>query len=218
MSVKKTNHAVDLDYRPDCYWNVPERMLANIKGEWRRELIRNAAEAGSLDEVPSELFADEVPREVYEEVFPKDSRAGEFLPDFLSGEVEIARIVMPMTSNGVVSFRARQVAGEIHYRAVDQVQKDYVVSPDRSLRPLTLGQVLDLVNNSTKRDVENPDFRFIDWLTEAAEFMPFLEVFLAHVCVNSPYYPELSTWYVHQLDEWLRQRDAQLELDEPDLD
>ena len=58
MSVKKTNHAVDFDYRPDCYWNVPERMLANIKGEWRRELIRNAAEAGTLDEVPSELFAE----------------------------------------------------------------------------------------------------------------------------------------------------------------
>ena len=218
MTVEKIRPVFDLGFRPECYWDVPERMLANVKGEWRRELIRDAITAGSLDDVPTELFADEVPREVYEEVHPKDARAGELLPDCRREEVEIARIVVPMTSNGVVSFRARRDDGGIRYRALDQLRNDYVISPDRSTQPLTLGELLDLINTSTKRDIEDPDVLFIDWLTEAAEFMPYVETFVAHVRVNSPYYPDLWDWYYDQIEEWLRQRDDTLGLDDPEID
>ena len=54
----------DLDYRPDSYWDTPEAIHANIKGDFRQRAVKDAIAAGELDEVPSPIFADEISDEL----------------------------------------------------------------------------------------------------------------------------------------------------------
>src|SRR4051794_3027842 len=116
-----TTRPIDLRFRPESYWTVPETVLANIKGEGRRRAVRVAIELGKAHELPPLLLADDLPAPLLRQVLTMHPRhwGGETLPDYLPGEVEIARVVLPDTVLcDVVSFRASRVDRGIAFRVV----------------------------------------------------------------------------------------------------
>jgi hypothetical protein len=99
---------INLDYRPDSYWDGPETLVANIKGDVRKRTVVSAIEKGKADSLPAEAFADSV-TEDDKEALTERGRAflgGEELPDYDNGEIEIARICINPFTHRVISNRA----------------------------------------------------------------------------------------------------------------
>jgi hypothetical protein len=83
---------------------------------------------------------------------PQDS-CGEYLPGYRASEVEIVRIELESTTADVISVRARLVGrkrARIQYKVVDEYRSEFVFKPHSSTRPLTLGQLIDSLD-----EVEN---------------------------------------------------------------
>jgi len=109
----KTYESIDYDYRPESYWeeeDVLTTLLRNVKGTQRRRMIRDYYEEGRIEELEEELARDtltEESRDALGKIHPV-FMGGEYLPDYLPGEVEIARIELRSTTADVISIRARR--------------------------------------------------------------------------------------------------------------
>jgi hypothetical protein len=116
--------AVNLEYRPDTYladWCVPAALVQNVTGEARRAELFRACTGGArvqggtlIDEpprpLPARLLADRLPpaeRARYVAGDPLARVSGEYLPPYLPGELEIARVVLDLRPQLVYSMRAR---------------------------------------------------------------------------------------------------------------
>jgi hypothetical protein len=95
---------------------------------------------------------------------------GEYLPSLESDQIEIARIELKSTTADVISVRARKDGAAICYSVVDEYDAEFRVAPQRTLKPLTLWQVI----------------RLIEWNRAFGD--DFAHVF-------SPFYPDLSLHY-----------------------
>ena len=90
----------NLDYRPHGYWGPQEvgtYIGARIKGELRRQAAVAEADAGYRDPI---IAAESLPddhRSAAGAIHPC-FMGGEYLPDFLPDEVEIARVTMQSTT------------------------------------------------------------------------------------------------------------------------
>jgi hypothetical protein len=149
----------DLDFRPPTYWpDLPneQTVLAQVKGTVRQEIARQLLEgehaptAEDLDFVLDEQLDDEA-REQWGRLDPQ-MLGGEFLPDYLEGEVEIARIVLASVTGDVFQLRARRDSGLICYRIVDEYEdqrgpdETYLLTPSSSRAPLSLRELIWLVS------------------------------------------------------------------------
>ena len=119
---------IDLGVRPTSYWanNDPvSAIVQNIKGQNRREMAR-------------------------------DFIAGEYLPDYKTGEVEIARVVMQTSTQDVFTVRARRVSpgGRFTYRVADEYNATYVPGIKSSRGPLSLAQLVSLIDGITGDEIE----------------------------------------------------------------
>lgn len=153
----------NLSFRPRTYWpaeSVLQGFLGNIKGEVRRQTAKQALEKAELPAgwlLQPSLEADQ--REVFGSIHPM-CLGGEFLPNYLPGEVEIARVTLASTTMDVYSIRARpDDDGLIHYRIVD----DYSDDPDMphfdcpiqsSAEPLTFGEIVALMGDCRQEEGE----------------------------------------------------------------
>jgi hypothetical protein len=134
---------------------------------------------------------------------------GEYLPDFLDGEVEIARVTLASTTMDVTSIRARIVDGGYEYRVVDEYEEEreteFDVQPKSSDEPLTLGQVIDIIDTSEL--VSGPrDMNFQGGAT-AEEIFNF-------ATVTSVYYPDLETYFDTADEKWLEEKQREEEEEE----
>ena len=200
----------DLKYRPHSYWgprDLETHYGARAKGELRRETGLALLGEGIADEgiLTSSLPDDE--RAAAGRIHPW-FMGGEYLPDYLSNEVEIARVTMKSTTMDVISVRARYTKHRIKYRVVDEYAdfwgKDrYVMRPATSTKPLTLKQVIDVINLNEL--VEEP--REINYDGGCAcspdEIFDFSTV-------SSAFYPALSRWFDDANDEWLQREQVRL--------
>lgn len=137
---------IDYDYRPVSYWNdetLAQAILKNVKGELRREKIRQALEEGSIEDIPEEILGDALAdnvRTATGRIHPW-FMGGEFLPDCAPGEVEIARISLESTTHDIISLRAgRKDDGTIGYTIADEYEgmSSFHLSRQSSELPLTL--------------------------------------------------------------------------------
>jgi hypothetical protein len=193
----------DLDYRPTSYWGTPRARFANVKGEARRKAICQALEEDRVDEVPAELRADALSPELRDQVgrTHPSYMGGEYLPGYLPGEVEIARVALESTTGDVYSIRARRVGGRIRYRVVDEYEGAYRTSPQSSSRPLTLRQLIRLIDT-----VPNDSTDAVGLVASARDpevAGPDLEGMADFAQVSSTFYPELERWYGEDAAEWL---------------
>jgi len=200
----------DLKYRPHSYWGpqgLETHYGARAKGELRRETGLALLGEGIADEgmLTSSLPDDE--RTAVGRIHPW-FMGGEYLPDYLSNEVEIARVTMKSTTMDVISVRARYTKHRINYRIVDEYgdfwgTDHYVMRPATSTKPLTLKQVIKVINLNEL--VDEP--REINYDGGCAcrpdEIFDFSTV-------SSVFYHELASWFDDANDEWLHREQARL--------
>lgn len=153
----------DFAYRPATYWpDLPteESVLAQVKGTVRRDVAR------SLLEEPDDTAPDGVGdfplapdlgslEELWGSFHPSHL-GGEFLPDLDDSEVAIARVELDSVTGDSYEVRARRASdGRIHYRVVDEYWDDgsrFDVEPEASDEPLTLGQLIELIDTARRAD------------------------------------------------------------------
>lgn len=186
----------DMDWRPDDYWDEDGYGEYTPLNEFERRM--------ELAEASGDWSDCELP------VVPFAMRGGDFLPRLRGNEVEIARLSLDSTTWDVISIRARRVGRRIAYRVVDEYETNYVIRPKTSKRPLTLGQLIALIDGlSDGEQSRSPtalrDDQLIygdpDQIEETADF----------VTVSSPYYADLEDWYTRQAMEWAETRLAERE-------
>lgn len=208
------NRQFNLAFRPATYWpDSPgtRAVLSRIKGTARRRIVQDAITAdgpGGFPEIYEESLSD-MNRKAWGRMHPSQM-GGEWLPDFLPGEVEIARLEYASVTADVVSIRARPADGEIRYRIVDEYEDAYVSAVESSREPLTLGETIDLLSHShhpaapTDLIVEVA-YGLIEgvWEDSFRSGEPPDEVLKnPFIAVSSPLYP-LAEYYENRAAEWL---------------
>jgi hypothetical protein len=141
-------------YRPKSYWSESsplDAILRNVTGENRRRIIKASWLAGDIENIDPEILRDELEGEVRTglgRIHPS-FLGGEFLPPYLPGEVEIARILLKSTTSDVISLRARPVPNRIRYRIVDEYSGKFWLPITYSEKPLTLGELVTQFEEGT---------------------------------------------------------------------
>ena len=207
MSVEKS--VLDLGYRPESYfWPITHEthLIAAIKGERRRNLIRAAFDANTvtpLDEHYAAPVLDEQDRRALGRLHPS-FMGGEYLPNRQETEVEIARINIDSTTSDVTSVYAKAGKSRIYYRVVDEYNGD-TLSDKRtrtSKRPLTLAELVEFFLGA--------------WpLNEVLE-MNELDREGAHDFTHpsSEFYPEFSAAIRAKINEWCPEKEPEESDDE----
>ena len=108
--------SLDLRFRPASYWDHTDpvtAILSGIKGQNRCDMVREFV-SGRMPEELGEIHPDLVANTLAETIrkalgaIHPSWMGGEYLPDYLPGEVEIARIVLASATQDVISIRARR--------------------------------------------------------------------------------------------------------------
>jgi hypothetical protein len=209
---------IDLQFRPASYSDHPDpvsAILSNIKGQNRRRMAhifitgQGRPELGALPSGFLEPSLDRATRSYLGSQHPS-WMGGEYLPDYLPREVEIARIVLDSVTRDVISFRARRRCGgrRILYRVVDEYPDDggpWTCRPASSVRPLTLGGLIQLIDGA-----RSPDF-----LGQTGS-LPLLyleyqegcdpDELLTFVTVESDCYPHLTLYYQEKARLWVERK------------
>lgn len=146
---------------------------------------------------------------------------GHYLPKMAAAEVEIARVTIESTTRDVVSVRARRQGERIKYRMVNEHGTVFVVQPSCSDRPLTMSELIGLIDtsipegeeerwrgqsNNLRNNVlmEPEEVIGIDHLApESVKSMTEPERLLNNVKITSDFYPELEAYYEDDAREWV---------------
>jgi hypothetical protein len=135
MRPKTTIYAgIDYNFRPDSYWAAPanplEVALLNMKGQRRRQMVRDYYAAGKLEELGDNLLSDSLDDEARNCLgfIHPTFMGGEYLPDCGRRELEIVRIELESTTYDVISLRARPVGSRIRYSVVDEYKSEFIHS------------------------------------------------------------------------------------------
>jgi hypothetical protein len=172
-------------------------LLSRIKGEHRKRDARKLLETGWMEELREFLLAeglDDETRAMVSRMHPM-LMGGEYLPDYEEDEVEIARVSLKSTTADVISIRARPSPEGIRYRIVDEYEKVFHCGPEVSERPLTMGELIELVDK-TEADVwQGRDLVscWRDYNLEADDYDPeYAEELVDFVTVSSDFYTQLQ--------------------------
>ena len=211
----------ELKWRPGSYaeFDDPVALVLNgIRGQMRREMARDMLTAkgehrefidtqlgpiqpGLLEERAHENFIHTMSG-FHSPVW----MGGEYLPDVDSSEIEIARIILQSVLMDVISIRARWRWGRYHYRIVDEYESTFDISRKSSNKPLTLGQLIDLLQSSSCPDWTCPCGMVEGfWEAEREHGMESLEDNVNFASIESDFYPKLSDWYDQLGEEWIAQ-------------
>ena len=150
---------IDYGFRPMSYWVDADpiaSVLRNVTGENRRQIIIEFLKESRLEGLDPRLLADEVDESTrirLGQIHPS-FLGGEYLPEYLYGEVEIARICLLSTTQDVITLRARPVEQGIAYRVVDEYDGQFTLPIPTSSEPLTLGEVATQFSQGRLHDLE----------------------------------------------------------------
>lgn len=191
----------NLTFRPRSYrvYDDPKKKVrATVKGTVRRAVAEAALDgdpAGPTDPFCFDESLAEQERALRSSFHPM-LMGGEYLPDLLAGEVEIARVEYQSVTGDVVSIRARWDEVVIRYRIVDEYHDggdnyaDHACAADQ---PLSLGELIGLI------DAAGLVLPVIEMNHEGGSDVEELVDFAT---VSSAFYPELDSWYAEVVAEW----------------
>lgn len=182
----------DFDFAPRTYWPGEwATELTQTRGSWEKWFKQGLAHEGRplLGGTPASL------------------NAGEYLPGFLPSEVEIARIELASALGDVTSIRARPAEnGGIDIRVVDDDDWRYVWAPTWSQGPLTMRELISLIDAAYAEESEEDGTGFTtrhwDHVVENGSLQDAIEF----VRISSFYYPRLEQYYQHQATLWMQSR------------
>lgn len=191
---------IELSFRPASYFgprSLRRHTASRINGRVRRGAVERALGAG--EDVPAALLESTLDPDTLAAVTSIHPQllGGEFLPPYAEGEVEIASVSLRSTTADQVSVRARMAGGRILYRVVDEYEGEYIADdwePRSSCRPLTLGQLIGLI------DAAYDVFEIAHTNMEGGADRESMEEF---VTVSSAFYPQLELHYAEMLDAFL---------------
>jgi hypothetical protein len=174
-------------------------------------MIRNFYEQGRLDQLVPVAAADglsDEDREGLGAIHPS-FMGGEYLPGYRRAEVEIVRIELDSTTPDVITLRARPIGRkrpQIAYSLVDEYETEYKIRPARTARPLTLGQLITLLDD-VDTDVTEREWLRHGWVLSLNESNRTLDngdpaPYRDFTRVSSEFYPELSKHYERLFDRW----------------
>ena len=194
---------IDLDFRPAGYFwplSLASHLLGTVKGAVRQYHIPSLIGQNRLDELEDWLAHESLPDEVRTatgRVHPI-LMGGEYLPNLLKGEVEIARISLRSVTGDVISVRAARGNRRIRHRIVDEYNCETLngVTRRTSIRPLTLGQLERFIEGSSGgMDIVRRNIPYGGG--DPKEYEKFLRA-------TSPFYPELTALYQQRFDELVK--------------
>jgi hypothetical protein len=216
LSALGASSDVDLTFRPASYFRpqrLTDQVTSKITGSVRRRLVQEALDAG--EDVPPALLEGTLDEETLDAItgFHPALLGGEFLPRQQRGEVEIARISLESTTSDQVVLRARRSGARLRYTVEDEYEGEYVdpaYRPRSSTRPLTLGQLVSLIDSAY--DVFDVIRMNLDGGSDVRDMASF-------VAVTSEFYPQLESLYERRIAAWLAENYAPDEAEnEPDAD
>jgi hypothetical protein len=193
---------IDYAYRPASYFNDldPEALIVNsILGEERRKDVQSRLASRDFDpmvwgEWLTDSSLDDSTRKQIGQVHPR-FMGGEYLPQFEEDEIEIARIVTASVMQDVTSVRARRQGKRIYYRVVDEHEVTFTMNRQWSLIPLSLKELIELINRSNQRGDTMANglvFSILDWNLHADADPDAMRNFIS---VSSTFYSELGCYY-----------------------
>jgi hypothetical protein len=149
------SNKLDLDYRPQSYFWADEigvLLTSQIKGAQRKALYERFVRDGSeedIDELLSKPKLSDQERDFIGKIHPS-LMGGEYLPESLAGEVEIARITINSTTQDVTSVFASPRENEIYYRVVDEYDGETLTEMSEIITqmPMTLKEMTDFFLNA----------------------------------------------------------------------
>jgi hypothetical protein len=198
---------INLKQRPESYWiddDLLKALLRNVKGTQRRKMITDYWKAGRLESLDDELLKDAIgedARNALGRIHPA-FMGGEYLPDYKSDEVEIARIELRSTTADVISIRARKEENGITYRVVDEYDTEFSFNPEHSRKPLSLGRLARLIDEMEGGFDGGPYI----WALLGCNADCCGEIDRTFVRIRSDFYPELETWWDERLDQEIAER------------
>jgi hypothetical protein len=208
----------DLDFRPQTYWpefdDYHAIAAARVKGALRRQAAGRLADQGLYDPL---ICAENLPEEhriAAGRIHPM-FMGGEYLPDLLPNEVEIARATLKSTTMDVISVRARPTKHRIIYRIVDEYYDEnlfnYHLIQKTSIRPLTMRQLITLIDNAQENGGLSSCARFYNY-----EYGGYAEELYDFATITSYFYPALEVWYDLSNQEWLEANTVVEDWENPD--
>ena len=213
MSTPTTSTPTYFSFRPASYWeeNDPlSTILRNIKGTNRRQMITDFWNQDRLSELDPILLADSTNPEVRQllSAIHPSFMGGEYLPDLLPTEVEIARVELKSTTSDVISIRARRDPGDelIHYRIVDEYETDFTIQSKASSLPLSQGELIALLDDTTEGG-EGGLAHCYNIMNNSALGDP--ESLRNFTTVSSTIYPDLFEHYDAEHEKWCEESRAQ---------
>jgi hypothetical protein len=145
------------NWRPETYDDPSLAKVCNIFGTVRRQMAWDHFENGGTPP-PSFVYAERLePHD--RDMWTRLSQAnwgGEFLPPMKPREIEIARVELLSTTGDVYSIRARTFRGKIRYRVVDENDGAFILPYDRSDEPLTVRELVRLLEESRFDGYDEP--------------------------------------------------------------
>jgi hypothetical protein len=186
--------SIDVAYRPRSYFwphGLKPHPLSSIKGANRRALVASALAENPDEEIPEVLLQHALPtplRSLLGSQHPS-AMGGEYLPDLVPDEVEVARITIASTTQDVTCVYASQEKDRILLRVVDEYDGDTLSGRNRLSvkRPLSLEQfVLFFLNAWDLRAVLRmnfeddgyPEDRVFSFFAGSSRFYPELDPLL----------------------------------------
>ena len=207
----KRYRGIKYSFRPDNYWydeTVLQAILRNVKGTERRKMIKVFYERGvfqELEETFTKTSLTDEERKGLANIHPM-FMGGEYLPEYVNDETEIARIELRSTLADVISIRAKTDGDDISYSVVDEYDESEFGLPfDTSIGPLARGELIEFIDGVGF----NGGLGVAACHNESnAEHMD-REDLVNFTTVNSDIYTELETHYDHVFKEWAEQEEVE---------
>lgn len=214
----KKYRGIRYGFRPKSYWEDADPLsaiLRNVTGENRRQMITDYWRAGRLEELDPAILQDEPDPDTRTRLgrIHPSFMGGEFLPGYLLGEVEIARICLRSTTSDVISLRARPNEAGIAYRVEDEYKGEFTLPIPTSEKPLTLGELVRQFEEGRLKQLDCGGGLALGYNNMNAEYSDFEE--LRHFThIYSPIYRQLSTHFENVFEDWVKEscaeRDAEV--------
>ena len=210
---------IDLYYRPDTYWPdslTREQLLARIPGQARRRLVRSALERsgpGAIDPALASGELDPATRRSLGRIHPS-LMGGEYLPPLGETGVEIARISLQSTTSDQVSIRASDAGDCIRYTVCDEYGTQFELKLTRSDLPLTLLELVALVDGSRYPGSDGPGGLLLCHWEYMIDCGASPEAAVEFASIDSAWYPQLDEYYERVAQDWIERKRVELGLDD----
>ena len=198
---------IDYSFQPESYWedsSVLQALLRDVKGVQRRKMIIDYYENDAINELEDSLLKAKLTEDHRKRLgmIHPSFMGGEYLPDCVADETEIARIELQSTLADVTSIRARRESEEYVYSVVDEHDDTYSLFIESSIEPLTLAELIDFIDHSEQTGGW-PGGLSLCYNNANLEGGLSRENLRHFTRITSEIYPKLETHYEKVFEDWV---------------